>query len=149
MLRKIGKIFLSLCVAFILSGRVNITIAEAPRIPPSQLNRQEKKIVKNDIPDEIDQLCKEYNFNYPTLMKKLAWAESRYGQDKRCGDGGKACGLYQWHYSTWKEFQKKFNRYDLDWNNNRDQIVMTILALKHGYWYRWGTLLRWYKGNPI
>ena len=147
MFKKQGKILLSISIAILISGRINTAIAEAPQVSIPQL-RQEA-VRQESIPEEIDSLCKRYSFPYPTLMKKLAWAESRMGKDKRHGDGGKAYGLYQWHLDTWKEFQKKFNRYDLHWTNSRDQIEMTILALQHGYWYRWGTLKRWYRGNPI
>ena len=147
---KKGGVLLSLCVVISFYLITPVAIAEAPQATLSQLGYSQIKIeTPATVRREIDYWCKEYHFPYPTLMKWLANKESRYGQDKRCGDGGKACGLYQWHYSTWKEFQKKFNRYDLDWNNNRDQIVMTILALKHGYWYRWGTLARRFNVNPF
>ena len=147
---KIGRGLLSLCFVLFIASSAKTTIAEAPKVPLSQLEYYSESLDTPDaIEKEIDFWCKEYHFNYPTLMKWLAKRESRTGQDKRCGDNGKACGLYQWHYNTWKEFQKKFNRYDLSYDNNRDQIVMTILALKNGYWYKWGTLKRRFKGNPI
>lgn len=128
-------------------------IAEAPVMPLSKLNNREKSyqntLSREEILKEIDELCKEYDFPYPTFMKNLVKAESSIGENRNCGDGGKSCGIFQYREKTWKMFQKKFNRPDLSYNNDRDQIEMTILALRGGYWYYWGSLKRKYQRNPI
>lgn len=131
-----------------LTGGIHITTAEAPQITLSQLRNQESW-TSRDILLGIELLTKEYQFPYFALLKDLAQKESRIGQDKRCGDRGKSCGLYQWRKPTWEEFQEKYHKEHLDYNNSIDQIEMTIIALKEGYWYLWGSLQRKYKTNPI
>ncbi len=145
---KLGRLFLGFCMILILSGGYNIVIAEAPQITLSQLRNQESW-TSDDILLGIRLLTEEYQFPYFSLLKDLAIKESRLGQDKRCGDGGKSCGLYQWRKPTWEQFQKKYHKEYLDYNNSIDQIEMTIIALKDGYWYLWGPLKRKYKTNPI
>jgi len=75
--------------------------------------------------------------------------ESDYGQNRSCGDGGVSCGVYQIRENTWFEFQRITGRYDLDHSVDIDQIDMTILALRNGYWRLWGPLSRTYTSNPI
>ncbi len=145
---KFGRLFLVFCMISILAGGTQITTAEAPQITLSQLRNQESW-TSSDILLGIELLTREYQFPYFTLLKDLAVKESQLGQNKRCGDGGKSCGLYQWRKATWEQFQKKYNKENLDYNNSIDQIEMTILALKDGYWYLWGPLQRKYKTNPI
>lgn len=145
---KIGRVFLFFCLALFISGSSHIAIAEAPQITLSQL-RQQTEWSDTDILLGIKLSCEEYDFDYHTLMKDLAWKESNYGQTTRCGDNGKACGLYQFHKNTWDGFLSEFNKIGFDYNNNIDQIEITILALKKGYWKSWGPLKRKYEKNPI
>lgn len=154
MLRNgVGRLVMIVLIGSVLLSPLSLSgehwaIAGAPLSPTSQFQAK-KQWNATEIQSKIDELCEKYNFPYFTLMKWLANKESKYGQDKRCGDGGKSCGLYQYRKPTWIMLQKKFNREDLNYNNDIDQIEMTILALKNGYWYLWGPLQRRYKYNPI
>ena len=140
------SLIISLLLALSLSHQ--ISEAEAPTTILSQLETKEYLTVQ-DINECIDIMCGKYNFPYFSLMKELAFKESSSGQNKKCGDGGLSCGLFQFRIQTWKEFQIEFNRSDLQYKNDIDQIEMTILALRNGYWYRWGPLLKRYNVNPI
>lgn len=140
--------FLGFCVSTLLIIGTSFTTAEAPQITLQQLKQQTEWSVR-DVLMGIELLCEEYQFPYFELLKDLAWKESHLGQLKRCGDGGLSCGLYQYRLSTWEFLQKKYNRFDLRYDNYIDQIEMTILALKDGYWYFWGPLTRKYSTNPI
>lgn len=153
---KIGEWCLVFCLLLSMSAVLDIATAEAPHINSSQVRerwlndlREKPNLTTDDIRLGIVLLCKEYQFPYYSLLKKLAEKESQLGQIKKCGDGGKSCGLFQYRYNTWVFLQKKFNRQDLDYRNDIDQIEMTILALKNGYWYFWGPLRRTYKTNPV
>lgn len=139
--------FLLLISLFPLWDKVSKSV-EAPTTRLADL-RQQVNWSEGDIKEAIDILCEVYNFSYPTLLENLAQEESKYGQDARCGDNGKSCGLYQIRYSTWQFFIQITGQTDLNYSNQIDQIEMTILALQKGYWYLWGPLTRQYRSNPI
>lgn len=147
--KRVGVVLLSffLLLVSLLPSKVSKSV-EAPTHYLAQLKSQ-SQWSKEEIIEAIEFLCDIYQFPYATLLSNLAKVESQYGTIKKCGDGNKSCGLYQYRISTWEFFQQKFNRYDLNYDNHIDQIEMTILALKNGYWYYWGPLLRTYKTNPI
>lgn len=145
---KFGRVLLGFCVGIFLTVSIQSTTTEAPQVSLSQL-RHQTEWKERDILLGIELLCKEYDFPYFDILVELARKESRVGQDTKCGDNGLSCGLFQYRKSTWEMLQKKYNRYDLNYENNIDQIEMTILALEDGYWYLWGPLLRKYKTNPF
>jgi hypothetical protein len=132
----------------LLIGLQDVSQAEAPIYINSQVDN-EVLITVDDISDRIDILCRKYNFPYFSLMKWLAAKESSMGQDLRCGDDGLSCGLYQYKTQTWNEFQKRFDKHDLDRDNTHHQIEMTIIALQNGMWYHWSPLKNNYNTDPI
>jgi hypothetical protein len=91
----------------------------------------------------IQFVSQEYNYKYE-LVDWLIFKESSY-RTNVYGDAGKAFGLAQFHLDTWKYFQKKYNRYDLNINNPVDQIIMTVLALKDNKHCHWTALKKIYK----
>lgn len=129
--------------------------ALAPIKSPEQilLEQQTYGNLKGLTDEQVKQIivdkCKFYNFSYPQLMIWLMEKESKLGQNKSCGDGGKSCGAYQIRSLTWQMFQRETGRYDLVYSSDKDQIDMTILALRKGYWYLWGPMKRAYSENPI
>jgi len=139
--------FLLLVSLFPVWDKVSKSV-EAPTTRLADLGQQ-VHWSEEDIKEAIDILCEVYDFPYPTLLNNLAQTESKYGQDTRCGDNGKSCGLYQIRVSTWQFFVQITGRTDLDYKNQIDQTEMTILALQKGYWYFWGPLTRQYRSNPI
>jgi hypothetical protein len=66
--------------------------------------------------------------------------ESSLGANKKCGDGGISCGLFQYREGTWNDFTKKYNPPYKDKSNYVDQTVMTVLALKDKQYCHWGPL---------
>jgi len=110
---------------------------------------EKEQWTEQDILLGINLISKQYNFTQTDLLIWLGKKESQLGKDKRCGDHGKSCYLFQIRENTWTMFQNEFGRQDLKYSNNINQIEMTIIALQHGYWYLWGPLYRNYKSNPI
>jgi hypothetical protein len=45
-------------------------------------------------------VCKEYEFKKEDLLVDLAMRESSLGANKKCGDGGISCGLFQYREGT-------------------------------------------------
>ena len=85
-------------------------------------------------------VCKEYDFKKPDLLVWLAKKESSLGLDKRCGDGGKSCYLFQIQKPTWNDFTKWMGKNDLVYSNYVDQTIVTIWAIKNGYGNRWSPI---------
>ena len=144
------RIFLITIVLSLLPispGGVKVT-AEAPNTQISKLNTKKIVWTKAMVKNEIDLICEQEHFNYPTLMKWIASKESSF-RVSVYGDSGESYGLYQYKEETWKEFQNEFNRPYLKRNNPADQIEMTIIALRNGKWRHWTTLTKRFKGNPI
>jgi len=151
-IRLVGVEILTICFLLLISlFPIRDKVTKSVEAPTTRLTelRAQTSWSKEDIIEGIDTLCELYDFPYPTLLKDLARKESKYGQDTRCGDNGKSCYLYQIRPDTWLMFVKTTGRQDLHYDNNIDQIEMTMLALKKGYWYLWGPMLRQYSSNPI
>jgi len=77
----------------------------------------------------------------------LAHKENGYHSNDHCGDGGLACGMYQYHPGTYTGFRKIMIAQGLTDHigsrlNDQDAIQTTAWALTHGHEEDWGPILR-------
>jgi len=91
---------------------------------------------------EIDKLNIALNvvmFDLEVEKEKLSIlaCESEVRHDNIWGDGGRAYGIAQWHFATFKELREKAGRPELRWENIHDQIWLLDWALRNGYGKKW------------
>jgi len=134
--RKVIVYFFIVSILFILGcGIANISMVEAPILTVEVL-RQETEWTPSKIEMMIRFISKEYKFDCNELIW-LAEQESSLYRNKKCGDNGKSCGLYQIKEITWNEFVQKYKLNYTDRFNPVDQTIATGLALKDGKQLLW------------
>jgi len=77
----------------------------------------------------------------------LAFKENGYHSNDHCGDGGLACGEYQFHPATYTAFRQIMIKDGLTDHmgsrlNDQDATETTAWAITHGHESDWGPLLR-------
>jgi hypothetical protein len=75
----------------------------------------------------------------------LAFKENGYHSDNKCGDSGLACGMYQYHQSTYLAFRNEMIKEGLTDHigsrlNDQDATETTAWAVTHGHENDWGPL---------
>ena len=130
-------IVFSVVVVLFMTGScmTHITKAEAP-IMTIPLLRMKKEWTSSTTKAMILFVSREYDYNAEQLIC-LARKESSLGEDKRCGDNGKSCFLFQIKEPTWNWFVKLMGRTDLVYSNYVDQTIVTGWAIEHGLGWNW------------
>ncbi|MCL4437446.1 hypothetical protein M1513_00175 [Patescibacteria group bacterium] len=82
-----------------------------------------------------------YSFNNPKLIliahcESFDFKTNKYNI-RAVGDGGKAYGLLQFHYSTFMEFAERVRMHHPHWKNPYQQIYIANWMIRHGYIRRW------------
>lgn len=77
----------------------------------------------------------------------LAFKENGYHSNSKCGDGGLACGEFQFHPGTYTGFRQEMindglTNYMGSRLNDKDATETTAWAITHGHELDWGPLLR-------
>ena len=123
----------------------------------SQQISQLKEINKYSNPQDIWIFQYATQFQKPEIGKSvsllryqlacLAHKENGYHANNNCGDGGLACGMYQYHPETYTGFRKIMMSEGLTDHvgsrlNDQDAIQTTAYALTHGLENNWGPIAR-------
>jgi hypothetical protein len=92
----------------------------------------------------ISIIANEFDYE-ETKMLCLANKESSMGMDKRCGDKGLSCGLFQIQKPTWDYFIKLMAEQNiatdyLEYMNYSDQAYVTGWAIKNGLGKNWSPI---------
>ena len=82
------------------------------------------------------------------LIKKITWCESGY-QSQVIHDGGHGKGMTGIQRATFEHWKKTFNRPELRYESNYDQLVIMSLAFNAGDKYRnqWTTYVAYKNGG--
>lgn len=143
---------LSVCsivvILFVSTFGMGVTMAESPTI-----ERQSFLVLRtNDVWDDagkvramISTVANEFDYDEQTMLC-VAMKESSMGMNKRCGDNGHSCHIFQIKQPTWDYLiklmkEQSINTDYLEYSNYADQTYVTGWAIKNGLGNNWTPIL--------
>lgn len=88
------------------------------------------------IPEMIVEYSDKYQVN-PMLIECILFNESGFNPEA-VGDSGKAVGISQFHYPTWKSFRQKMGESTQDLRKSPEEAIKTLSwAISQGLKYHW------------
>jgi len=148
MIKKI-IIGISILLLIVLVYKYKVKIAQAQVIEDARIAKVEEKnrIDTMTVLELIDYIAPQYGAN-PDLIKKIAFCEAGY-RHFPVHDGGAGVGTTGYQKNTFKDDQKRFNRPDLVYESNFDQLTMMSISFQAGEKYRnrWTTYVAYNNGG--
>lgn len=127
--RVLSALILTVAVTLFIPTRLHYEVAQAYSQPET-------------VPQLISKYAGIYGSN-PHELAAVMKCESG-GNQNAIGDGGAAHGIFQFHRSTFSDFEKQMNE-KLDIESYNDQIKMAAWAFSTGYQNRWSCYTKIYR----
>ena len=130
---RLGVILLIFLTFLVFMGDVD---QDKTKLIRPEFRVEVKAYEPKTIPEMIVYYSDKYKVN-PMLTECILFHESGF-RPQAVGDSGKAVGIAQFHYPTWKMFRNKMGLSEVDLRTNPEESIRTLCwALSEGYANHW------------